>query len=332
MSIFAIPSIIYLAHHKNILDEPNGRTIHVSLTPRLGGLAIFAGFMSSLTIFGDLTNPEEGIQQVLASCVIIFFIGLKDDIAPVSAFKKFFIQVLASGIVMFIGDIRIESFHGFMGIYHIEEGISYLISFIIIIGLTHAFNLIDGVDGLAGTVTSIAALVFGIYFFAFQSAYAVLCFCLLGSVLGFLRYNLYKARIFMGDTGSLLSGFIMSVLAIKFLQVQGEYDFASPALAISALIIPILDTIRVFFLRSIKGKSPFSPDKNHLHHRLMDMGLSQVTVVSLMGILNICFVLFSAYFHYLDFNVSILIFVVSSVMISGIIELLYHLNIKRAAQ
>ncbi|MDQ4139285.1 MAG: undecaprenyl/decaprenyl-phosphate alpha-N-acetylglucosaminyl 1-phosphate transferase, partial [Bacteroidota bacterium] len=152
IALFAVPSIIYVAHLKNILDQPNLRTVHESLTPRLGGLAEFAGFMSALTIFGNLGN---GVQQLLAGCIILFFIGLKDDLVTISPFKKFAVQLLASGIVMVMADIRITSFQGIFGIDVLPVGVSFAFTFVMIVGITNAVNLIDGLDGLAGTIVLI---------------------------------------------------------------------------------------------------------------------------------------------------------------------------------
>lgn len=286
ISVFGIPSIIFVAHKKSILDEPKDRTIHEISTPRLGGLAIFAGFISSLSIFGSF---EFGIQFLIAGCVIIFFIGLKDDIVSVSAFKKFFVQILAAGIVLLIGDIRITNFQGVFGIYELKEGISFAFSFLVIIGLTNAINLLDGLDGLAGTIISIISILFGIYFFQFggekYAAYSYVSFALLGSVLGFLRYNIVKAQIFMGDTGSLVCGFIISVLAIQFIEMKPSG--ITNALSVSILFIPIFDTLRVFTIRILTGKSPFAPDKTHLHHQLLNMGFSQIFVVIILAALNV---------------------------------------------
>lgn len=287
IAIFAIPSVINVAHMKKLLDEPNLRTVHEELTPRLGGLAIFAGFISAVTIYGKL---EQGIQQLLAGAIVIFFIGLKDDIISVSAFKKFFIQILAAGIVLFIGDIRITNFQGMLGIWELNQGISYAFSFLVIIGITNAFNLIDGLDGLAGTIVSLVCLFFGICFlFSDGGAYSVVAFSLLGSVLGFLRYNLHRAIIFMGDTGSLVSGFIIAVLAVKFVEIRPVAN--APALAIGVLFIPILDTLRVFILRIFAGDSPFAPDKNHIHHKMVELGFSQIFTVFLLGFINIAVII-----------------------------------------
>ncbi|MFN0047718.1 MAG: MraY family glycosyltransferase [Cytophagales bacterium] len=288
ISVFAIPSIINVAHLKQLLDEPNLRTIHMSLTPRLGGVAIFAGFTSAITIFGDF---DREIQQVLASCIILFFVGLKDDIITLSTFKKFFVQILAAGIVIFIGDIRISNFHGFLGWYEVQPGISYAFSFLVIIGITNAINLIDGLDGLAGSITIVITTIFAIFFFnnlvGNSSFYANLGFALIGGVLGFLRYNFRKAIIFMGDTGSLVCGFLISVFAIKFIQFQ--YIPSGPAVAVSILILPVVDTTRVFILRILKGKSPFSPDKNHIHHILKAKGLNSMQIVAILSAINIIF-------------------------------------------
>ncbi len=282
LALFAVPSIIHVAYYKNLLDEPNHRTIHSASTPRLGGLAIFTGFMSSLMIFGQLNS---GIQQLMAGTLLLFFIGVKDDIATVSAFKKFFIQILATGIVMFLADIRITSFQGFLGIYELELGFSYVFTFLVIVGVTNAINLIDGMDGLAGSIVLLISLIFGGYFYYFDSPYAYVAFALAGGVLGFLRYNIYRATVFMGDTGSLVSGFILAVLAIQILEMQQIPS--APAIVVSIMILPIVDTLRVFALRIFNGRSPFYPDKNHLHHQLLTLGLSQIKVLGVLIVFNL---------------------------------------------
>jgi len=297
ISIFAIPSIISVSHSKNLLDAPNNRNIHLNLTPRLGGLAIFAGFMSALTIFGSM---EAGIKNLLAGCLLLFFIGVKDDVASVSVFKKFFVQVLASGIIMFLADIRITDFQGFLGIYELNQGTSYAFTFLVVVGITNAINLIDGMDGLAGSILLIISITFGIYFYHLDSPYSFVAFSLAGGMLGFLRYNIYKASIFMGDTGSLVGGFIVAVLAIQFIELKA--DDAAPAMAVAILAIPVFDTLKVFAIRIFKGRSPFSPDKNHIHHQLLALGLSQPAVLAVIIALNLAVVLFVNYFKDLGTN------------------------------
>lgn len=298
VALFAVPSVIYIAHLKNMLDLPNKRTVHAVLTPRLGGVAIFAGFMSALTIFADLRN---GIQQLLAGCIVLFFVGLKDDLVSISPAKKLVGQLLATGIVMFMADIRITSFQGILGIHELPDGVSYAFTFLAIAGITNAINLIDGLDGLAGSIVIIIVSTLGYYFFRYGGTdygnYVYVSICVIGGMLGFLRYNFHKATIFMGDTGSLLCGFIVSVLTIKFIEMgadpQAAHPFgsANPSVAIGILFVPLFDTIRVFTVRILNGTSPFTPDKNHIHHRILAMGFQQIGTVLLLVLLNLVVVL-----------------------------------------
>lgn len=291
-ALIAIPSIIYIAHLKNILDTPNQRTVHEALIPRLGGLGVFAGFMSALMIFGDM---GQGVQYLLAVCIILFFVGLKDDLVSVPAFKKLFVQIMVSGMVMYLADIRITSFQGIFGIHELYPWFSYLFSFFVIVGITNSINLIDGLDGLAGSIILIVSASFGVYFSIYGGAgfnnYAVVAFCLMGGTLGFLRYNFHKATIFLGDTGTMVCGFIISVLAIQFIEMRPSVE-ASPAIALGILFVPIFDTVRVFILRLSMGLSPFDPDRNHIHHRIMAMGVSQLGTVAILCLINILVIIF----------------------------------------
>lgn len=321
VALFAVPSIVYIAHLKNMLDTPNGRTVHQSLTPRLGGVAVFAGFMSALTIFAPLVN---GVQQLLAGCIVLFFVGLKDDLVSISVAKKFVGQLLATGVVMIMADIRITSFQGILGLDVLPIGISYAFTFVVIVGITNAINLIDGLDGLAGTIVLIIAGTFGFYFYAYGADafqnYVFVAVCLIGGMLGFLRYNFHRANIFMGDTGSLVCGFIVSVLTIQFIEMglQPGQPFAgtAPAVAVGILFVPLFDTLRVFVLRMMAGRSPFSPDKNHVHHRILAMGFSQISTVVLLGLLNVLVILFVINFAYLGNLVVMGALVAFSVLLS----------------
>ena len=299
VALFVVPSIIYIAHLKNMLDTPNVRTVHESLTPRLGGVAVFAGFMSALTIFADLGN---GLQQLLAGCIVLFFVGLKDDLVTISVTKKFVGQLLATGIVMIMAqpEIRITNFQGILGIHELPVGISYAFTFLVIVGITNAINLIDGLDGLAGTIVIIIASTFGYYFYRYGGAsygnYVYVSVCVIGGILGFLRYNFHRATIFMGDTGSLVCGFIVSVLTIQFiemgLKVGQPFTSSAPSVAVGILFVPLFDTVRVFLVRMLAGRSPFSPDKNHIHHRILAMGFQQISTVLLLSLLNLVVILF----------------------------------------
>lgn len=320
IALFSIPSIIRIAHEKNLLDKPNARAIHLNLTPRLGGLAIFAGFMSAITIFGLYGN---GVQHLLAGCVMMFFIGAKDDIISVSAFKKFFVQILATGIVMVMGDVRISSLQGFLGIYELESGVSFAFTFLVIVGITNAINLIDGLDGLAGTIILVVSLCFGTYFYFYSIEYAFVAFCLAGGITGFLRYNIYKARIFMGDTGSLVSGFVIALMSVKFLEMNTVPS--APATAVAVLFIPVFDTLRAFSLRIGSGRSPFSPDKNHLHHRFLAMGLPQIMVVVLMLMVNLLVIIATVWFSGLG-NTTLLF---SQILFAGLLTMILEIQRRR---
>ena len=294
VALFSIPTIIQVAHARELLDRPNHRTIHKNLTPRLGGAAIFAGFTSALTIFGNLGN---GVQYLLAGALIIFFIGIKDDLASETPFRKLLIQILAAGIVMVPGDIRITSLYGVFGIEELSFWASYGLTFLVIIAITNAINLIDGLDGLAGSITLVILLTFGINIWRQSLPLAGVCFALAGGLIGFLRYNIFKAKIFMGDSGSLTIGFVVAVLAVQFIRFQATPS--APAVALSILIIPVFDTLRVFTIRILRGRSPFSPDKNHLHHRLLALGLSQLAVVGVLILINCVVIAFAIYYAHL---------------------------------
>ena len=321
VSLFAVPSIIYIAHLKNMLDTPNGRTVHQSLTPRLGGVAVFAGFMSALTIFAPLQN---GVKELLAGCIILFFVGLKDDLVGMSVSKKFVGQLLATGIVMVMADVRITSFQGILGVGVLPIGVSYAFTLAVIVGITNAINLIDGLDGLAGTIVLIICGTFGYYFHAYGGPgygnFAYVAVCLIGGLLGFLRYNFHRAPIFMGDTGSLVCGFIVSVLAIQFIEmgvrVGQPFGASAPSVAVGILFVPLFDTIRVFSLRMLAGRSPFSPDKNHIHHRILAMGFSQISTVLLLGLLNVLVALLVIRFAYVGNTVLIVAVVVFSALLN----------------
>lgn len=323
VAIFAVPSVIRVAHQKGMLDQPNGRTVHVSLTPRLGGVAVYAGFLSALTIFAPLNN---GLQELLAGCTVLFFIGLKDDLVSVSPFKKFVAQLLATGIVMFMANIRITSFHGIFGINELPIGISYAFTFLVIVGVTNAINLIDGLDGLAGSLTIIMVSTFGLYFYRYGGAthgnYAFVALCLIGGMLGFLRYNFHRATIFMGDTGSLVCGFIVSVLAIQFIELH-PVGSSAPSVALGVLFVPLFDTLRVSIIRILNGQSPFAPDKNHIHHRILAMGFKQISTVLILGVLSLTVILFVVSFYQLGNLPLIGALVLFSVVLSVILGV-YH--------
>jgi UDP-GlcNAc:undecaprenyl-phosphate GlcNAc-1-phosphate transferase len=291
ISFLAIPVIIRVAAMKKLYDIPDERKVHQSPIPALGGLGIFAGFAFATLLIANFQEGKD-LQYFLAAAVVIFYLGLKDDIVVLSPVKKFIGQVLAAFILIYYGNLQISNMHGFMGIHALPETFSLLFTYLTVIVIINSYNLIDGVDGLAGSLGLLSASVFGIYFVSIgNTADAVLAFSMAGSILAFLIFNFQPARIFMGDTGSLLIGLINAVLVIKFINIAGSIDSvfhlnASPAIGFGILMVPLLDTLRVFGIRMFKRRSPFSPDRNHIHHLLLDQGLSHRTIAISLLTLN----------------------------------------------
>lgn len=283
ISYLSIPSIINVAHKKHLFDEPNGRTSHAVKTPTLGGIAIFASLLIALGLF---VKPEllPGLQYLFASLTLIFFIGLKDDIMNISATKKLVAQLMAAGILAIFADIRLSDFHGFLGIHEVPYFISVLVTIIAVVGVINGFNLVDGIDGLASGIGIVTSLTFGIWFATAGSwQYFMISMALTGSLIAFFRFNVFSKqyKLFMGDTGSLILGLTVSVLMIRFneMNIPGEAGAliqSAPAVSIGILVIPLFDTLRVMVTRILKGNSPFKPDKTHLHHYLLECGFSHL--------------------------------------------------------
>jgi len=312
ITFLAIPSIIKASLLKNLFDEPNGRKAHQSNIPTLGGLAIFAGVVFAFTFWSSGLDYQP-IQHIVAALLIMFFIGIKDDIIDLSADKKFYGQVIASVIIAVFGNIRITTLCGLFGIYDIPYAASVIISILTILVIINSINLIDGVDGLAGGVAAISSFTFGLWFYQYdQIALCILSFSLCGALLAFLIYNFSPANIFMGDTGSLVIGLILAVLAINFIQLSfisppDAFPFRTgPAMAVAILIIPLVDLLRVFILRVFSGKSPFKADKNHVHHVLLRAGFSHREVSLTLYLVNIAFILIALALRQLG-NLTVLI-------------------------
>jgi len=299
ITFLAIPSIIKLAEIKHLFDEPGERKEHKTRVPTLGGVAIFAGMIFSLTFWSTQKEIVE-LQYIISSIIILFFIGLKDDLFNLVAYKKLVGQLAAAFILVHWAGIRITSFFGIFGIHELDFFSSYFFSIFTMVVITNSFNLVDGIDALAGSLGITAACAFGSwYFFAGQTQYVVLSSSLVGSLIAFLYYNRTPAKIFMGDTGSLIVGIILSILAIKFIEmnrvmpIDGPYKIRKvPVVTIGILIIPLFDTLRVFAIRVLQGRSPFSPDRNHLHHLIVDLGYSHLKSTSLLISFNLMVIAF----------------------------------------
>ncbi|HTF29523.1 MAG TPA: MraY family glycosyltransferase, partial [Flavitalea sp.] len=258
---------------------------------------------------------------------VIFFLGVKDDILIISPIKKFIGQVLATFLIIYKGGVQIKSMHGFLGIYELPDMFSLLLTYFTIIVIINSFNLIDGIDGLAGSLGLMASTIFGFYFLKIDLySYSILAFATAGSVAAFLIFNFQPAKIFMGDTGSMLIGLINAILVVKFINVAdiGETSFpieAAPAIGFSILMVPLLDTLRVFAIRIVNRRSPFSPDRNHVHHLLLDKGLSHRAITLTLVSLNFAFII--ATYFCRSWGCTWLIFYTIILFFAGIAALYY---------
>lgn len=307
VAITSIPVVIKIADAKKLFDIPGDRKIHYTPVPSLGGIGIFAALILSVcTTISFASNPT--IQYFIAAAVIIFFLGLKDDILLISPMKKFVGQFIAAFLIVIPGQLQMSSFHGFLGLHSLHPAVAIMFTFLTILVVVNAFNLIDGVDGLAGTLGLISTLFFGVVFAIERDfAYAILAFSMSASLLAFLLYNYSPAKIFMGDTGSLLLGLVNAVLVIRFINTASipgtvlQLD-AAPAIGVAALFVPLMDTLRVTLVRVYHRRSPFDPDVNHIHHLLMKRGLSQMQTTGVLGLMALAFIGFAIIAQSLGIN------------------------------
>jgi len=309
ISFLAIPRLIEFAQKLKVFDNGGDRASHKGSTPFFGGIAIFTGVIFSLLFWADI----EDIQYILVSILIVFIVGLIDDLRQITAFKKLIGQIIATLIVIFFGDLQIDSMHGVLGVYDLPIWISTLFTIFVVIVITNGFNLIDGVDGLAGGVGVIATSCFGfVSVMIGQNDMALIAFTLSGALIGFLKYNYYPARIFMGDTGSLVVGMILSVLAIntiKFGLINEDFKLPNigPLMAIAFLAIPLFDSLRVFIVRASKGIGPFSPGRDHIHHALLDLGFGHKRTALILYFISALLIFGSYFLLELNVNLSIAI-------------------------
>lgn len=321
--LYATPALIKVAILKNLIDLPSEeRKIHKRAIPTIGGIIIYAATLFSFSLwfyidelheYSQIYNAVKEFKILIATSLVLFFVGVKDDIIGTAPVKKLFAHVVVGLILILMGDIRITGLHGVFFVEKIPEWGSIFLSLFTYIVVVNAMNLIDGVDGLAAGVGFLAATFFGTWFvFANEYTMASLSFALAGSLLGFLVFNFSPAKIFMGDSGSLIIGMFIYVLSVKLIEypVQKLDNFwvhiSNPIFAIAALIYPLTDTLRVFIIRTVKGQSPFSADRNHIHHRLIDCGYSHTKTVIVIYLFSILSVGVSLLSYYLNPSLSLL--------------------------
>lgn len=305
LTYFAIPSIIRVALAKNLCDEPGERSSHSIRTPSLGGIAIFSGSIFSIVLWTPFFQFSN-LQYILCAFILLFLVGAKDDIAPIAVSKKLVAQFLAATILILKSDISLHSLYGVFGSDStLHPVVSYFVSMLTILFIINSFNLLDGIDGLAGSAGMLILSTLGCWFFLVQRMeFATVAFATSGALAAFLRYNISPAKIFMGDTGSLFIGIVSAILIIKFIDLDYALPASTPfridnipAVAIGILILPIFDTLRVFITRILRGKSPFKPDRRHIHHLLIDFGFSHLQATGILLFINAVFIVLAFTFH-----------------------------------
>lgn len=333
ITAYLIPSVIKVSTAKKLFDQIDERKNHTNSISRLGGLAIFAGLIFALTFWSNQKQIVE-LQYIIATLLVIFFLGIKDDLVGMKAKKKLLGQIFAAVILVSTTDVKLTTFYGMFGIDEVPLWFSYVFTIFTCVVITNAFNLIDGIDGLASSVTIVGASVFGLWFhFLNMPQYTILCTSLIGAILGFLWYNWSPARIFMGDTGSMLVGFVMSLLAVKFIESirilprEHTYKILSvPVFTCAVLIIPLFDTLRVFIVRIASGSSPFTPDRNHLHHILVDLGLNHQKTTCFLVTLNLLLIILTYFSQGIRGEIILAVLLIIPASLFG---LLSHLRTRR---
>lgn len=292
--IITIPPIVNIAKAKYLFEPFEERKVHTQIVPPLGGVAIFIGFTLS-TIFATDGLRFDSLKYIYSAILLMFFIGLKDDLLIISARKKLLVQIVAVLLLILFSDIHFTSLQGVLGEYKIGQLTGASLTLFAMIVIINAFNLIDGVDGLASGLGMLASFVFGTWFYLIGSyPLAILSFATVGSLTAFFLYNVFgnRNKLFMGDTGSLLIGMIISVLVVYFnelnLTAPEPYRIGgAPAVSFAIIIVPLIDTLRVMTIRVGQRRSPFSPDKNHIHHRLLELLNSHLKVTITILLANI---------------------------------------------
>jgi UDP-GlcNAc:undecaprenyl-phosphate/decaprenyl-phosphate GlcNAc-1-phosphate transferase len=297
-TFFAIPKIVLVSKAKKLFAVQNHRSAHNNKQiPNLGGIAIFSSvFISSVVVLNGFDFNK--ITCILLASLVMLLMGLIDDNIGLTAYKKISGQLLVGIYLIMLGDVRVTSLHGLFGIDEISYGLSMFITLTAIIGLTNAFNLIDGIDGLASGTGVLISYFYGLLFLYYgQLEYAILSFSITGSLIAFFLYNVFGTtnKIFMGDTGSLTLGILFATLTILYneitpLKPTNNPVWISPAISLSIMIIPVVDSSRVFFLRISQGISPFSPDMKHIHHLLLKINKNHLQTSIIIILANLAFI------------------------------------------
>lgn len=317
MAYSVFPVLIYLNFIKKLSIKPNVRSSHKDMVPTLGGVGMFVGISIVIGVTGGLlaNKVELGNMIVLqASLLILFFTGIKDDLLGITSGRKFSGQLVATILVIVLVGLDINNFQGLLGLYEISLWFSIPFTIFVFILIINAYNLIDGIDGLAAGYALVVFAFFAVYFLL-NSKYmdAFLSCATMGALFAFLKYNISKKRkIFMGDTGSMVIGFLIAYQACALLFVNQSATLNveiknAPVFILALLSYPFIDTLRVILVRLKNKKSPFKADRNHLHHKLVDMGMTHIQATGLIVLYAIAVTALSFVFQDLNINVHLLL-------------------------
>jgi len=333
VTFFLLPFIIKMAKQSRLYDIPDERKTHTYLISSLGGIGLFTGLALSLLLTSDFKINDAEFQYFVAAFFIIFTIGVVDDIFVLRPWKKLLGQLVTTAIITIKAHLLINNLGGFLGIGDLGTVTSFTLSFFVIMLIINAFNLIDGVDGLAASLGLASSVIFALFFLINQDyPFAILGFALAGALLAFLVFNFHPAKIFMGDSGSMLIGLVNAILFIKFVNTGStvtDYPVtAAPLVGFGILIIPLMDVLRVFCLRLSKGRSPFSPDRNHIHHLLLNKGFSHSQVT--LTLLSISVAFSAVSFVLRGINIYLLFSVQAAMFFTGIAIFYYFTSSKKS--
>jgi len=293
--LMLIPVIIRLSVKFNLVDKPNERKVHKVPVSRLGGLGIILGISSSIPLW-FIGGNVNFLLHLIAGMIILIVIGVTDDLRELTPRVKFAGQIIAALLLAHAG-LRIDDMFGILGVGHLPHIVQYILTVFIVAGIINAFNLIDGIDGLAGGLALINMTgFFFLFILSGELSLALISASTAGALLAFLKYNYHPAKIFMGDTGSMILGYLLSCAGILSLvmsrNVNSYFNYSETAIIVfSIFLLPVYDTLRVFIGRVINKKSPFSPDKTHIHHLLMQTGFNHPKSAKILYSANIVIIL-----------------------------------------
>tara|TARA_B100000886_G_scaffold254053_1_gene179672 strand:+ start:642 stop:1733 length:1092 start_codon:yes stop_codon:yes gene_type:complete len=308
----SLPFIIYFSKVKNLTAKVDERSSHTSDTPNIGGIGIIAGiYIVTLSLSFFILNYEESkfIIALFISLLILLFMGFKDDMLGLSPIAKLLTEIGTATAFILLTDCRLDNFYGLFGIYEINYFASIILSIFIFVVTINSYNLIDGIDGLAGGYGIISMIAFLFLSLSANNLIGViLCVTIIGSLAGFLKFNLSKGKrkIFMGDTGSLVVGFLISVISLTILSSKNDYSLVSenvPVIVLSILSFPYIDTLRVMFIRKRNKQRFFDPDKNHIHHKLISSGKSHISSTIIILSVYLSSIFFCIIFHKVNITI-----------------------------